>query len=462
MLGLSLGEKLRNWFAEEEPIATAHPAKTAPAGLADLERMQSLERRLKDLLAQPQLLSAGRVHMLNFTQLRDSLGTAWEEMRDRVHAAADRIIARHIADQDVQFRTGDGEYIIVFATLNRQAATLVCAKVAEELHRLFLGDPDLADIKIATAVGQLDGKILYEHASVADLLSTIGQAAGPRATDAVDAAPTAVAPSAEPAAARPTEPRKLQLSQVELAQISTMFRPLWDVGRQVISTYMCTPVRRFPDGSAVEGVAALAAITDPQQLAKINTDTLIDTVEILDELFRNKFRLMVSVPVCFETLAARRTRQEYIAVCQSVPDYLRQFLSFEFLRFPAGVPNGRMTELVNEMRPFCRWSFLRVEFRQQSFTSLAGTGLTGLTTLVPSDRAAEARTMEDLNSFVASAERANLRTCVVGVASTSLAIAARAAGTTLIAGDRIGRAEEIPQHMLRFRWQDLFLRDAPR
>ncbi|MBF5093646.1 hypothetical protein F1643_03160 [Azospirillum sp. INR13] len=460
MLSLSLGEKLRNWFAEEQPVATARPAKATPTG-PDMEHLQSLERRLQSLLAQPQLLSAGRVHMLNFDRLRESLGTAWEDLRDRVHAAADRIINRLIAEQDVQFRTGDGEYIIVFATLNRQAATLVCAKIAEELHRLFLGDPNLGDIKVATAVGLLDGKILYEHASVAELLANIDQTADPGGAEAA-AVPAATPLPAEPAAARPPEPRKLQLSQGELAQISTMFRPLWDVGRQVISTYMCTPVRRFPDGSAVEGVAALAAITDPQQLAKINTDTLIDTVEILDELFRNKFRLMVSVPVCFETLAARRTRQEYITVCQSVPDYLRQFLSFEFLRFPAGVPNGRMTELVNEMRPFCRWSFLRVEFRQQSFTSLAGTGLTGLTTLVPSDRAAEARTMEDLNSFVASAERANLRTCVVGVASTSLAIAARAAGTTLIAGDRIGRAEEIPQHMLRFRWQDLFLRDAPR
>ena len=457
MLSLSLGEKLRNWFADEQPVTTAHPAK--PTGLADVEHLRSLERRLQSLLAQPQLLSAGRVHMLNFDRLRESLGTAWEDLRDRVHAAADRIINRLIAEQDVQFRTGDGEYI-VFATLNRQAATLVCAKISEELHRLFLGDPNLADIKVATAVGLLDGKILYEHASVAELLANIDQTADPRGAEA--AAPAATPLPAEPAVARLPEPRKLQLSRGELAQISTMFRPLWDVGRQVISTYMCTPVRRFPDGSAVEGVAALAAITDPQQLAKINTDTLIDTVEILDELFRNKFRLMVSVPVCFETLAARRTRQEYITVCQSVPDYLRQFLSFEFLRFPAGVPNGRMTELVNEMRPFCRWSFLRVEFRQQSFTSLAGTGLTGLTTLVPSDRAAEARTMEDLNNFVASAERANLRTCVVGVASTSLAIAARAAGTTLIAGDRIGRAEEIPQHMLRFRWQDLFLRDAPR
>lgn len=460
MLGLSLGERLRNWFVEEEPAATAPSSRSETANDADVERMRALERRLKVLLAQPQLLSAGRIHMLNLDTLRASLGPAWDELRDRVHSSADRIINRHIDGKDVQFRSGDGEYIIVFATLSRQAASLVCAKIAEELYRLFLGDPKLAEITVSTAVGAVDGKLLFEHASVADLLSAVEQTMEANGPDEQAAASTAPPPPT--AAAGAAEPRKLKLSQLEMAQIGTIYRPLWDVGRQVISTYMCTPVRRFPDGTSVEGMLALSGVSEPQQLAKVDIDTLADTVEILDELFRNKFRLMVSVPVCFETLAARRTRQEYLAICQSVPDYLRPFLIFEFLRFPAGVPSGRMSELVNEVRPFCRWTFLRVECRQQSFASLSGTGLTGLTTMISSDRGTEARIMEDMNSFVAAAERANLKTCIVGITSTSLAVAARAAGTTLIAGDRIGRAGEIPQHMLRFGWQDLFLRESVR
>ncbi|MBK1837208.1 hypothetical protein JHL17_07265 [Azospirillum sp. YIM B02556] len=461
---VSLGEKLRNWFVEEEPAAPSNPARRETAVAADIERMQAFERRLKVLLTQPQLLSAGRIHMLNFDTLRERLGPAWSELRDRVHSAADRIINRHISDRDVQFRSGDGEYIIVFAALSRSAASLVCAKIAEELYRLFVGDPKLADITVATAVGAVDGKLLFEHASVAELLSAVEQTAVPAGPTAQAADPPAASTASigTSAAGGPEEQRKLNLSALEMAQIGIMYRPLWDVGRQVISTYMCTPVRRFPDGTSVEGMLALSAIADPQQLAKIDIDTLADTVEILDELFRNKFRLMVSVPVCFETLAARRSRQDFLAICQSVPDYLRPFLIFEFLHFPTGVPSGRMGELVNEVRPFCRWTFLRVECRQQSFASLSGTGLTGLTTMITSDRSMEARLMEDMNSFVAAAERANLKTCIVGITSTSLAVAARAAGTTLIAGDRIGRAEEIPQHMLRFGWQDLFLRESVR
>ncbi|MGQ9368388.1 hypothetical protein [Azospirillum sp. ST 5-10] len=463
----SIGEKLRTWFAADAPPSAPprpqpHAVPPAAPETDGAERLRSVQRRLKELLSQPQLLSTGRVHMINLDRVREHLGPAWPAQRARVHTAADRIIARHLDPRDVQFRAGDGEYIVVFATLDREAARLVCAKIAEELHRLFVGDPDLAEVRVATAVGTVDGSTLYETASVADLLA----AAGRRAADPAAAEPDADASPAEAGADRPDDPegrpRVLRLAGRDVDRVDTMFRPVWDVERQVISTYMCTPVRHFPDGSALEGAAALAAIDDPQRLARLNADALIDTAETLDELFRNKFRLMVSVPVCFETLAARRTRQDYLALCQSIPDYLRPFITFEFLRFPAGVPNGRMTELVNEMRPFCRWIFLRVDLKQASFATLAGTGLTGVTAVVPSDRTAESRTMEDLNGFVTAAERAHLRTCVVGIASTSLALAARGAGVTFIAGDRIGRVEEIPQHMLRFGWQDLFRRDSGR
>ena len=456
-----LGETLRHWFGADQSPASPPPPPSPPAirpgadpaEAKEAERLRTLQRRLKDLLAQPQLLSTGRVHMINLDRVRDRLGSAWPAQRRRVHQATDRIIDRHLGGRDVQFRAGDGEYIIVFADLDRTAAKLVCAKIAEELHRLFLGDPDLQDVTVATAVGSVDGTMLYEHDSVADLLVEAGRTSG--GDPAEDAAGGGGAPEVGD---KETALRRLRLAGQEFDRIDTMYRPVWDVQRQVISTYMCTPVRHFPDGSMLEGVAALAGIGEVHRLARINADAVIDTAEILDELFRNKFRLMVSIPVCFETLATRRTRLDYIGLCRSVPDYLRRFISFELLRFPPGVPNGRMSELINDLRPFCRWTFLRVDLKQTSFASLVGTGLTGVSALVPSDRATEARTMDDLNGFVAAAERAHLHTCVVGIVSTSLALAARGAGITFIAGDRIGRLEEMPQHMLRFEWQDLFLR----
>ncbi len=43
-----------------------------------------------------------------------------------------------------------------------------------------------------------------------------------------------------------------------------------------------------------------------------------------------------------------------------------------------------------------------------------------------------------------------------GIGTASLALAAKAAGIGFISGDRIGRIVEVPEHMLRFTWMELY------
>lgn len=146
-------------------------------------------------------------------------------------------------------------------------------------------------------------------------------------------------------------------------RVKGVYRPTWDVERQVITTYSYTPVRVYPDGSSVEGPVALDAVADPDELFEIDMRALTEAVETLDELYRNKFRLIVSIPICFETLSSKKQRMEYLAKCRFTPAHIRCFIQFEFPRFPLGVPNGRMTDLVTEMRPFRQGIFVRADFR---------------------------------------------------------------------------------------------------
>jgi len=414
------------------------------------ESVRDLEKRLKDLLSQPRLLGAGRINMFNLDTLRDRLGERWPTMRERVHAATEKVLSRHLSPRDIHFRTSDDEYIIVFAVVEKQMANLLCGKIVEDLHRLFFGDEDLNVLRVSTAVGTFEGKLIYKTSSLGDILRGIHDSTSSNTDERESATPEASAASSV------SDLRVIFRDYHEVDRVNSMYRPVWDVERQVITTYMYTPVRRSPGGSMTEGPAVFELINSSERLTKINVAALVEAVETLDELYRNKFRLMISIPVCFETLAPRKARLEYLVACGNIPDYLRGFIVFELLRFPTGVPNGRMTDLINELRPFCRWTFLRCDLTQPRFSNLVGTGLTGVSVVVPDDREAEARTMEGMNTFVAAAERAGLRTCAVGVASTSLALAARGAGFTFIAGDPVGRIDDIPQHMLRFNWLDLF------
>lgn len=409
--------------------------RTSHGEASDTDKLRGLESRLKALISQPQLLAAGRVFMINLDVVRDRLGAEWPALRERVHSAAERIIGRHLANSDVFFRSSDDEYILVFAVGDKVAAKLVCGKIAEEIHRLFLGDTNLLDVRIGAAVGIFEGKVVFKDATIAEILRHMDEASPRSVMEAIA-----------------TEDRALYSHQ---DLIKHLYRPIWDVRRQAISTYMCVPVREYPDGSSIEGVSALDGFSDPQSIAAIDMKALISSVDLLDELFRNKFRMMLSIPVCFETVASRFHREEYLEICRTIPDRLRRFVAFELLRFPAGVPIGRMTELVNEMKPFGSWTFLRTDL-QAKVAGFAGSGLTGVTVQLPSDRAEEAHSMTALDSIVASAERARMIICVLGVSRTSQAVAARGAGAAFIAGDLIGQADNFPQHMLRFTWQDVY------
>ncbi|ANC90953.1 hypothetical protein A6A40_02995 [Azospirillum humicireducens] len=469
---------LRQWFSQgwaagelageaSPPSSVGQPARTVRPSVEAGQELRVLEQRLWRLLMQPAVASTGRVHLLDLGMMRDRLGTGWTALRPRILTAADGIIDRHLTRNDIRFRTAGDDYILVFASLERHAASLVCARIAQELLQLFLGDDRSADLRVSTAVGVADGQIRFEHAFATSLLAEArartelagGSAGGSAGGAFADGSPVMTGPIfyAEDAGgkARPVL-RQLRLPPDDAARFGIRYRPVWDITQQVISTYMGTPVRIFPDESFIEGTAALNSLSDAMEILQLDADALVESVEILNGLFRNKSRLLMSVPICFETLAARRTRLPFLEICQSIPDYLRRFLIFELLRFPPGVPTGRLSELLHEIRPYCRWTFMRVEFKSQSFSGFAGTGLNGITVAMPADRSAEVRLMEEMNGIVTAAERAGLMICVAGLSTTSMVVAARASGVRLVAGNRIGPPQDRPRSMIRFDWPDLY------
>lgn len=467
----SMRRLLRRWFSQSG-AAGSQPTVAGRTGGADRplpalpvengEELRALEQRLWRLLMQPAVASTGRVHLLDLGMMRDRLGPGWPALRLRVLAAADAIVDRCLTRNDIRFKTASDDFILVFATLDRHAADLVCARIAHELLQLFLGDDRSADLRISTAVGVADGQIQFEHALAKALLADARpQPAAVRSTEGSSAvgSPAMSGPSIHAdeggGKGRPGL-RQLQLSPEDVGQFSIRYRPVWDIGKLVISTYMGTPVRIFPDGSFLEGTAALNSLSDPMEILRLDADALVESVEILNGLFRNRSRLMMSVPICFETLAARRTRLPFLEICQSIPDYLRRFLIFELLRFPPGVPTGRLNELLHEVRPYCRWTFMRIEFKSQSLSGLSGNGLSGITVAMPADRSAEARLMEEMNGIVTAADRAGLMICVAGLSTTSMVVAARASGVRLAAGNRIGPPQDRPRSMIRFDWPDLY------
>jgi hypothetical protein len=414
------------------------------------EVASSLKTRLAAAVQGRDVIAAGSFHLVGLAEIRERLGKDWERVRDKVHRQAQRIIERHLAPRDVYFPGGPDDYVLVFAVMGKAAAQLVCAKITQEVQRTLLGDSETLEIGVRTVVSETDGSLRMEKAKLSDLVASAAVAA-----QAVDAPVPVVgvaeeARSAAPAwiAMRATRATAQQAAVSPLAAYGEIvYQPIWDVQREVLTTYLS---RR---ASTVAQTQPLSP--SPEQLAQLDSEALRSGIEVLTDLYQNKFRLRLAFPVSFEAISAVPRFRSYIELCRAIPEELRKLVAFEFVDLPTGVPNGRLAELSAALRPYCGLVIATVDWWRTDLTQYANTGIRMVNAvIVPGTE--EKRTLSDIDRFARLAEKAGLLTAVEGVTTSSIALAAKGAGIGFISGDRIGPCVDVPEHMLRFTWSEVY------
>jgi hypothetical protein len=396
---------------------------------------QSPDAKLSTALNGRTRVSAGGFQLIGVADARLRLGAAWSRVEERVHEQVRKIIERRIAPNDVYFPCGPEDYVVVFADLDKTKAQFVCAKILEEVQRTLFGVVETQNIQVRTAVTEINGTMRLEKTTLADLLAAV----------------TVEYSSDEELSAGPTVTTPVLPKAHSPEKASILYRPVWDVKNEVLSTYFsrrsATHLDAAPnaDGGPITGL----------EFAWLDADELRLGIELLTELYENKFRFRLSFPVNFETLAQTVPRRTYLDACRSIPQHVRKLVAFELVDLPSGVPYGRLAALTGMLAPFCGQIFATCRWHQVDFSQYARAGIRLINAVIP--RGADEKTVfSDLDRFARSTENAGLQSSVEGIGTASLALAAKAAGIGFISGDRIGRIVEVPEHMLRFTWMELY------
>jgi hypothetical protein len=415
--------------AAAEPVATRSVADEAATA-------HSLKSRLAALVHGRSAIAAGSFHLVGLAEIRERLGANWDRVRDKVHRETRRIIERRIGAQDVYFAGGADDYVLVFAVLGKSAAQLVCAKISQEVQRTMLGDSETQDISTRTLVCEIDGNFRVERTQLSDLVAAaVAKATGSAPTELVWADMPAP-PASEPRA--PALPKH--------AQSVIVYRPVWDVRREAVSTYLS---RRGPTVGA-----------GPDELSRLDLEALRVGIEMLADLYQSKFRLRLSFPVSFEAISSMSRLRSYLALCRTIPEHIRKLVAFELVNLPIGVPNGRLTELAVALRPYCGLILATVDWRHADLSQFTKTGIRLVNAVIPPG-SNEKQSMAEMDRFAIAAEKAELQSAIEGVGTSSLALAAKAAGLNFISGDRISPCVEAPHHMLRISWNDVYFGKQP-
>jgi len=397
----------------------AFPQASAPEPLArrtdTAETAGGLKTRLAAAVQGRDVIAAGAFHLVGLAEIRERLGSDWERVRDKVHQQTRRVIERHISPRDVYFPGGPDDYVLVFAEMGKAAAQLVCAKITQDVQRALLGDGETREIGVRTVVSETDGSLRLEKAKLSDLVASASAAAAGGPDPASAETPTSEAP------AQPVAPPLAAYGEI-------VYRPIWDVQREVLSTYLS---RR----TAVAGTRPKAA--SPDELAQLDIEALHAGIEVLTDLYENKFRLRLSFPMSFEAVSSVPRLRSYIGLCRTIPEHLRKLVAFELVDLPTGVPYGRLAELAAALRPYCGLIMATVDWWRTDLSQYANTGIRMVNAVI-TPGVEEKRILADMDRFARTAEKAGLLTAVEGVATSSLALVGATEPST--ASSRLRRA----------------------
>ncbi|TWA86540.1 hypothetical protein FBZ83_102333 [Azospirillum brasilense] len=402
----------------------------------------SFRERAKEILFSGRLITAGAVHLIGLDDIRDHLGNRWERVKERVHTYTDRLLEKTLSAQDVWFRHGDSQFIIVFAHADLQAAQLICGKIVESLHQALLGHSDTSQIIVKTALVEIDGSIAVGSARLDELLNAASQSKAP-----------AGQPQAE-------ERRRPSLSAFALGndepppRPKVLFRPVYDVRHKVISTYTCRP-----DLLTCRNInqIIMADFLQEEAIFDYDMEALCHAVCTYNELYKNNFRYAQTIPVHFETLASARRRREYLQSCRMIPSYLVPFLAFELDGLPQGVPSGRLAELVTLLRPFGRATIVILREENTDIGAYARAGVKGVG-LSMDFRDGDQRCIDKINAFCPVPRKHGLFAYLDGIRNVEQFQAAIEAGAAYIGGAVVGKDSDLPKHMRRCTERQMLLR----
>ncbi|TWB10098.1 diguanylate cyclase with GGDEF domain [Nitrospirillum amazonense] len=389
--------------------------------------------RLRSILAGRSHVAAGSVQMIGLDSLKVKLGERWTAVRSKVLTLAERLLADVLSPHDVFFRHGEGTFVIVFAQLGNREASLICGRIIEDLQRLLLGESDTSTIQVTSVVGIVDGTLHLQATSLDELLEAVAKSMARPASEQQVSSGTAWA---EPWRSVPAE------------AVEVMYQPAWDVTRQVLFLYIAR-ARRMRGNHAFWGTGTLLGTSaNPMEVLDLDLVIIQGAIETYLELYENRFRFFLSLPVHYESISVNSRRQQVIDLVGRIPAHLRPFLNYRLEDLPDGIPEGRLRELINCLRPFGRSVTVATKLQSRDLPTFAAAGATGVVATLPGPVLTE-RIAIDLAYFASSAQKLRLGTLLEGVEIKAAEAAATAAGINFLAGDFIGPWTAVPGHVIR-------------
>lgn len=420
-------------------------------------------------------VSAGAIHFFNLDKVRQILVAQgrWERLSDRVQAVCQQMLEKRLDRSDLFHCLPGPIYVIVFAHLNPSAAKLKCEIIAEEIRCRLIGcDPQFEGVKVGVSeidLQEKDDTLTVTALKIeADRIIAIagGAAASAARADTLNWMFEDQQPRSQegPWIIDDTRPSNSAKSMNEWyyaegqdlpKNLSFAYLPLWHVQQRAIGSFLCVPALAVA-GSEPQLGDTLFRTAPPELLCELDIAAFKKVTEDLVVMLDSGKQAILSLPIHFETLARSTLRRRYLSQCGDMASGIKRYLGVEILDFPQEAPAGRISQILNFMRPFSSRFSIRTDLAQTRFEAFKAANIQSAGVALGREDAPESEIIPWLNAFTRAAGHVGVQTYAIDLRTRSMTAAALGAGVNYLSGDMIGSTSDFPNAAYRFDLADIY------
>lgn len=436
----------------------------------------------------------GQFSWVNLDLVRDEAGEDWSRLQAKVYAVATHFIEKRLGPRDVVMRVRDG-FMIVFGTLEGEAAERRSAQISLELNAFFVGERAFRHISVrakATTVSaeQMMSMISDAQASKKDEpvpgpepdagWERFGERRAERHYHREESVASRPSPSlrfepdtagkeselppscsveltdrewnsyheaeTQPDSSRPIgavwfEPA---FKEADAPWSEIVFRPCWDAKAEVIASNKCL-ARRSHRGRYYYGRDTLMGSADPALRRKLDVSVAYAAQKSFLESYRKRRACALVIPVFYDTVRRAPDRLRYLMTLRLIPEGMRRFFSMRLMETPTDVAPSQLQDVLGAIRAAGFNILVDVPLGQGSFERFEWCNVSAFGSEIPlrcNTRSLPAADYDALSIQVKAARNLGARSYLTNVVSPDLIPGAMSAGVRYFTG--ISIAEETP------------------
>lgn len=319
--------------------------------------MSSFEERAEKLAnGHSDILLGGSIQLIGLNTIIDESKKNNINIVKYAQEITEKIIYNNITTDDFFEKYNEETFVIVFGKLNKEQAEIKTKYISDKIRNKLEKINELSKLDVSFTVSSTNkNEIKSRQGLIIDVIADTLQKVKNEVANAIQI---------------------LQNSIIKDAKI--IFSPVWNPNLKKIYIYRCI----ISLGESKRHLEHLQSIGnyDDLRMVLFDLDVFIlgKSLEALHNIFNKHGRISILIPINFNSINYKHTRDKFINFCQDIPQSYKKYILFELHSVPNGTPFMKLTDIFGILKRNSNAVILSVNKEVDYIHKLSEMGIYGI------------------------------------------------------------------------------------